>query len=210
MTDLILKNLELEGGMKLVAILRLVSKECRDAVAQYAGRASCSPGAYEPFKICQILPGMRGLQVLHKGGRLDARPLSKCSQLTRLVFARQPGKDTSPPIRDPERPSTLIYFERDPPDWGLQNMTFDAASGFLRPIYQADIDISHLPHSLRALELDDVLTYPADHSATHFTGLTELSYYCESFKDSLLWDLLDCLPHLQVRQYNIHMLISAV
>ena len=180
--------------MKLVAILRLVSKACRDAVAQYAGRASCCPG-HELSIVGQILPGMRELKAVHRGGRLDAQALSHCSQLTRLIFARHPDSGRHPRHLEP------IYPLRNQ-SRALQNMTFDAASGFLRPIYQADLDISHLPCNLRALELDNVLTYPADYSTIQFTGLTELSYFSRVFEDSLLCDLLDCLPHLQVTHFD--------
>ena len=196
--DLILKKLELNGGLKAVVKLRLVSKACRDAVAQYAGRASCRPRAHEPFRICQVLPGMRELLAVHKGGRLDARPLSKCSQLTRLVFARVTERQRYPPERYPAWPSFQFYLVNSPCQ-GEQIMTFDAASGFLRPIYQADLDISHLPSNLMVLELDNIMTYPADYNAIHFTGLTELAYFSDSLEDSLLCNLVDCLPHLQVR-----------
>lgn len=96
LVDLILQELEAQGGMKSVAKLRLVSKSCRDAVASYTGSPARQFWAQELPKICQILPGMRGLKAVEIDAAFDISPLSACCQLTQLVLRGHLEQDNSP------------------------------------------------------------------------------------------------------------------
>lgn len=101
LVHLILRNFEGHGFMRILAVMRLVSKSWHAAVREYPAVLGWSVDELEDVsELCALMPSMSGIQAISEQNEIDLQPLSACSQLTDVSL-----------IGEPKMTSDVVYVD---------------------------------------------------------------------------------------------------
>ena len=86
---LIMEKLQMAGGMKSVAVLRLISKSLLAAFTEYSGKTACQISEEgDVARMCAIMPQMSAFRAICDAAFwVDLKPLSACSRLEAVRIA---------------------------------------------------------------------------------------------------------------------------
>ena len=160
----IVKALATSGNSKTIASLRLVSKAWLAAVREHPTISKhievtkCG----DLRKLCKIIPKLAQLTISSKERKINLRPLSSLTSLSRIS----------------------IYGY----DYGIT----------LPLNEQLFANLSHLPSSLAELQLLSVEIRVSCLRSLQMTNLRMLTIQLDPCRIPPIWDLLQCLPNLEV------------
>ena len=116
--DSIMRQIEMECGIKCVLTLRLVSKAWHDAFKNYPAAVACIHPFDDLETISHIMPSVASLQIYEKSGHgVDLNPVSRCTQLTRIDFNNTSMSSASVDLACLPASLTeinMMYFRVDP------------------------------------------------------------------------------------------------
>lgn len=179
--DLVMQELEAEGGLRSVALLREVCKAWRAAFSAYPGRVTSKSSDLK--RLLRIAPSMVSLELpSFARSHTDMQPISSNIHLTSLLLPGPPATQGSPSERIGE-----------------------AETG-----EKSHLDLSLLPPCLRTLAVDTVYVLPSSFAHINSPGLEALEFCRSQNSEEEVMALLQCLPQLKVINCcNMAMLCSS-